>query len=182
MYTKKSKREIVEYAARRQRALRWANLSGANLEGTNLYGTNLHDANLSGANLSGADLSGANLYGTNLEGTILDPGAAMPETDMSAFERAGDGRLIGYRTHRSRYVGDTEYRAGETYTAPIFSICTKTDCHPGLYIYPLAQLPGEYAGYGVVKVLFRAEDALNAGDKYRCKSFEVVETLEDANI
>ena len=157
-----------------------ASLVGANLVGANLVDAKLTDANLVGANLTRANLTNANLVGAylagaNLKGTCLDPEAPLPEADLSELEEK-DGWYYGYRTQKSQHCGDTVYEPGKSYEAPYFSVSTKTDCHPGIYLAPLDWLKENYPDEPLVRV--RAKHVLKAGDKYRAKYLEVLE-VED---
>jgi len=168
-----------------------ANLAGANLTGAYLAGANLVGADLAGAdltiatlvlailtranltraNLTGVDLAGADLTGANLKGTCLDPEAPLPKTDLSELEEK-DGWYYGYRTQKSQVCGNTVYEPGKSYTAPYFSVSVGTDCHPGIYLAPLAWLKENYPNEPFVRV--RAKHVLKAGDKYRAKYIEVL--------
>src|SRR3990172_3993029 len=124
------------------------------------------------ADLTGADLTWVDLTGANLKGTCLDPEAPLPETDLSELEEK-DGWYYGYRTQKSQHCGDTVYEPGKSYEAPYFSVSTKTDCHPGIYLAPLDWLQREYPNEPIVRV--RAKHVLKAGYKYRAKYIEVLE-------
>ena len=155
-----------------------ANLTGANLTGSdlaraNLIDANLTEANLMGANLTGSDLARANLTGATLTGTCLDPSNEIPEADLSAFMRDDAGNFIGYRTKIQRSMNGPAYQVGQTYVAPWFST-SSTGCHPGLYIQPL--LPEDRKGFEFVKVEILGR-IHRAGDKYRCRSFKVLEIV-----
>jgi len=152
-------------------SLAGANLAGANLAGANLAGANLTDANLAGANLYGVDLAGVNLAGATLKGSCLDPEAPLPKTDLSELEEKA-GWYYGYRTQKSQHCGDTVYEPGKSYTATYFSVSVETDCHPGIYLAPLAWLKREYPNEPLVRV--RAKHVLKANDKYRAKYIEVL--------
>ena len=53
------------------------------------------------------------------------------------------GRIV-YRTTKSKYIGDTEYKPGHTYIAPILSFSAETPCHPGIYAGTLGQIKKQY--------------------------------------
>jgi len=155
--------------------LEWRDPSEADLTG----------ADLVGADLRGADLRWTDLTGADLAGTCLDPGAAIPPQDLSGWEVLPDGRLLGWRTRRSMHAGNTIYEHGVHYEAPWFSVDETTECHPGLYAFPRR---GDAEGwariypYGlprgphpsVVQVAIEPADILRAGDKWRCRRFEVL--------
>jgi uncharacterized protein YjbI with pentapeptide repeats len=149
-----------------------SNLSGANLSHTSLQRANLLRANLSGANLTKANLTETNFHEAYLSGTCLDPEKNTPETDLSAFEKMDD-YLIGYRTNNSAIIDPSNlYKVGEKYKSPYFSVCTKTECHPGLYIFPTLQQAEELGGK-IIRVRALIKDTLKAGNKYRTKEFVV---------
>jgi hypothetical protein len=169
-----------------------ANLSGANLSGADLIGANLRDTDLSGADLSsaelinadlhGADLHGAYLYGANLRGanlsrTCLDQNNKA-NGNVDGFEHEGD-HVIGYRTARSIYCGETIYEPGKEYIAPVFSTA-ETECHPGLYLWPTPDDAISWSGkhnsdrHEIVGVRALASDVHKAGNKWRCRKFKVI--------
>ena len=124
--------------------LRGANLSDANLRNANLSNANLSDANLSNANLSVADLRdtdlrGAYLRGAEIRGTCLAPSPSPYgwATDNGCTLRTIDNRtlVLGIRTRTQIHMGGPTYDPGKLYTAPVFSRCPSTSCHPGLYVY-----------------------------------------------
>ena len=111
------------------------------------YGiTNLPDEWQWRIDLRGADLSGAYLSGTVLE----DKTKSLRQSLRQCQQR--NGGLILYRTKKSQHVADTTYEIGHTYTAPIFSLCAVTDCHPGIYGMTLSQIKQRYHGYDLVKM------------------------------
>jgi hypothetical protein len=122
--------------------LEGANLGGANLRRAYLVGANLEGAYLRGANLRGANLEGAYLCESNVSDTILDP-FRRPNGRCSEFEqhatRSGQVWCKGYRTANSPIIGGDGYKAGRWYSAPYFSTCPHTACHPGLYVRPAAE-------------------------------------------
>jgi hypothetical protein len=153
-----------------------AELRRADLTGAGLRRAELSGAILTGADLTGAILAGADLTDARLSGTCLDPAAA-PNADCAAFERAADGRCIGWRTSRGTCCGNQVYEVGQTYTAPVFSVA-ETECHPGIYLWPTrAQAEGwgrEHDCAEVVEVRAAPEDIHHAGDKWRALKIEVV--------
>lgn len=169
----------------------YANLQGADLQGANLQGADLREADLQNAHLQRADLrwaalSETALYGADLEGadlirTCLNP-SNTPNRDYKGFEEDGD-YIIGYRTKR-RLMNDGEYTVGEKVTSPYFSI-SFSPCHPGLYLYPTVQMVLNFmythstslAG-PIIKVKAKKTDIHRAGDKWRCKEFEVLSETE----
>jgi hypothetical protein len=162
--------------------LREANLREADLRGTNLSRADLQEANLSRANLEGASLEGASLEGTDLEEanlswTCLDPDAQLPTLSDEEIIKAGleiDGEWVcGWRTKRSRVVGNTIYESG-VYTAPVFSIDTNSECHPGIYISGKTWLKENYSDVEIVRCRCRRIELLHAGNKWRCKQLEVL--------
>jgi hypothetical protein len=163
--------------------LQWADLQGADLRDANLRGADLRDANLRGAdlrdaNLRGADLQGANLRGADLQDTCLDPSNVPNQQGTEQFKDN-----VGYRTKRQMFLGYSDYEVGKTYTAPWFSTA-ETECHPGLYIYPTLGAAIRFASGGhyyqgdYIKVTFDPVDLHQAGDKWRVKSFTVVEEIK----
>jgi hypothetical protein len=108
-------------------------------------------------------------------GTCLDPGAPIPVSDLSGLGELINGYVYAYRTARSLHVGSTEYRSGQTYTAPVFSVDSDSPCHPGIYLAPRAWLDREYPREPIVRVRARVEDTLAvAGGKYRARQIEVL--------
>ena len=169
-----------------------ADLRGANLRGANLRGANLGKASLNGADLSGAylswadlreaDLSGANLNradlrGANLRGTMLDPTRPIirqvTDIDLAGCELLANDIVIGWRTQQSRHVGSQVYAPGR-YTAPVFSVCPDTACHPGLYFGSRATIEDRYPDCPLVRVRVLRSDIVVAGGKLRCRAFEVL--------
>ena len=185
-------------------SLAWANLAGAyltraNLAGANLAGADLTRANLAGADLTkaslaGADLTGAdltkayltgaklawaNLAGAKLAGTILDPAAPVPpvtdeEITAAGLEIRGE-QVWGWRTATSQHCGLTAYVPGQCYEAPWFSVDTKTDCHPGIYLAGKAWLDENYPDKPHVRCYCLRSELVHAGDKWRAKRLWVVE-------
>ena len=152
---------------------------GANLSGVNLSGVNLSGVNLSGANLSGAYLGWVCLRGAILTGTCLDPTAPVPNITDAEIDAAGleinDDLVYGWRTAQSQHCGDTIYEPGQCYTAPAFSVCRDTPCHPGLYLAGWDWLRGSsYGNCVLVRCYCRRDELVHAGDKWRCKRLWVV--------
>jgi len=164
------------YADLRYVSLSGADLRGANLRRADLSGADLRGANLSGADLSGADLSGANLSGANL-GTADPSFPPVPVTDLSAFETYADDPdfIVGYRTRKSRYFGNTVYEVGNEYVAPIFSTLEYVACHFGIYLAPTREHSSLDGNADLVKVVALRAETLKAGDKYRTKRVLVIE-------
>jgi len=136
-----------------------------------IEGTSLSGAYLSGANLYRANLSGANLSGANLSNTVLDPNATLnTPTDWPEID---EGYAIGYRTREAGHID--KYRDGRFYSADFFSVCT-TECHPGLYLWPTLRHAKEYSvnKVEIIKVRTKLSEIHQAGNKYRCRWFEVV--------
>jgi hypothetical protein len=174
-------------ATLREANLERADLRGANLREANLFQADLREANLSRANLSRANLSRANLSRASLEGTdleeanlswtCLDPDAQLPTLSDEEIIKAGleiDGEWVcGWRTKRSRVVGNTIYESG-VYTAPVFSVDTNSECHPGIYISGKTWLKENYSDVEIVRCRCRRIELLHAGNKWRCKQLEVL--------
>jgi hypothetical protein len=159
--------------------LRDADLSGAILSWADLSGTDLNGANLSGANLSETNLSVADLSGANLSGTCLDSDAEIPPITDEEITTAGleiHGEWVhGWRTAKSQHCGYTKYEPGVTYTAPWFSVCPETKCHPGIYLAGLNWLRGRYIR-PYVRVRCLRKDLHRAGDKWRARQIEVIDS------
>lgn len=143
----------------------------ANLDGASLGGANLRGANLDGASLDGASLFGANLYGASLGDTCLDPDNK-PNADVAGFRHRKDGRyVVGYRTRKAGHI--KEYKNGRHYSADWFSTAD-TECHPGLYIWPTLTDARCWSMNSLIRVSVRVKDIHRAGDKWRCREFEVL--------
>ena len=155
-----------------------ADLGDANLRGVNLSGADLGDANLRGVNLRGADLGDANLRGVNLSDTCLDPAAQVPDA-TAALTEAGippdvEGFVHAWRTARSRHVGTQTYTPGE-YMAPVFSVDTETDCHPGIYLASREWLTRSYGDIPVVAVVAHVSDIIaTSNGKFRARRITVL--------
>ena len=164
---------IVPGANLAEANLACVNLTRANLAWADLTETCLVEANLTDANLTGADLTGA-----NLNGTCLDPEAPVPELTDKEILRAGleiEGDLVyGWRTRFSIHCGYTMYEPGKCYTAPWFSVCQGTSCHPGIYLASKEWLDHEYGEYSRVRCYCRRDELIHAGNKWRCKRLWVV--------
>ena len=111
----------------------------------------LRDANLSNANLSNANLRDANLRDANLSGTVLENKTKQLRSTLRVCLQHNGG-LILYRTKTSQHIGSTEYATGKTYTAPAFSSCHATDCHPGIYGMTIEQIKKHYPNTPLVKI------------------------------
>ena len=74
----------------------------------------------------------------------------------------------------SQHVGSTDYSAPGMYLAPVFSVCTDTSCHPGIYLASAGWLDGN--GYSQDRVQCRAliTDCIVAGGKVRARKIEVL--------
>ena len=164
----------LSYANLRGADLRYANLCGANLCGANLCGADLRYKNLSGADLRGADLSDANLSGADLQNTCLDP-ENKPNGNVEGFHKTPHGYVIGYRTEKAGHIDI--YRVGQFYSADWFSTCT-TECHPGLYLWPTLSASLNWQNVTTIKVRTKADMVHRAGDKWRCRWFEVLEVVK----
>lgn len=159
-----------------------ADLSGADLTGALFYGTKLYETNLLGANLTKTNLVNlisADLIKTNLTGTILDPQMPIPPLTDEEILTAGleiDGEwVLGYRTTRSIFIGRTEYIIrDEPYIAPIFSSCTITDCHPGIYLASWEWLKKDYSYRELVRCKCLRSELIHAGDKWRAKRLWII--------
>jgi len=140
---------VLREADLRWADLRWAHLREAHLSEANLRGADLSGAILSEADLRRADLSRAILREANLSGAILS-GAKLDGTILAArvsrwqwaqqnavASRSVDGRSLALfqRSKVSQHITPPmTYEGGRVYTAPVFSRCPMTDCHPGLYV------------------------------------------------
>ena len=142
--------------------------SVASLSRLDLGGAYLMGADLRGADLRGADLGGAYFRGADLRGTVLDPENS-PNGDVTAFAQLGE-LVIGYRSAGSPIIGGDGYREiGRTYTAPVFSTCHDTNCHPGLYLWPQCDMC--HSDMKIITVIARAEDVHRVQTKWRCREF-----------
>ena len=162
----------------RDEALR--EIEAAQREGrrASLYRADLRGADLAGANLRGANLRGADLRGACLTGTCLDPAAPVPRPSdadlarayLSLGARTLDGREIvrGWRTAESQFIFGHEYIWG-WYGAPVFSVDTSTECHPGIYFSSHEWLMCDYPGEEVVPVWCYRDEMVVAGTKARAK-------------
>ena len=165
--------------------LRRANLSGANLSRANLsdadlIGTNLSYTNLSGANLSRADLSGANLSGANLSYTCLS--SKLTELAREFAKKCPPlrtgGRIV-YRTRSSQFFGNTEYKPGNTYVAPVLSWSVETGCHPGIYAASLEWTRENFPYQDLVRCYVRDGDwTITDKGAIRCSRIRVLGYVE----
>ena len=169
----------------RRADLSGANLSGANLNCANLIGTNLSYTNLSGANLSGANLSRADLRDANLSGADLSGTCLSSELTELAREfakkcpplRTG-GRIV-YRTRSSQFVGNTEYKPGNTYVAPVLSWSVETGCHPGIYAASLEWTRENFPYQDLVRCYVRDGDwTITDKGAIRCSRIRVLGYVE----
>lgn len=167
-----------------------ASLSSSSCAGAKFRRCNFLSANLkfgdfdncdfTGANFADTGLSNASFKGAILTGTCLDPAAPIPaiaDADLAGFDlriEAGIEYVYGYRTRRSKHIGITEYEPGMTYTAPWFSVCPDTSCHPGIYMATAAWLAAEYPYSNKVRCRCLRKDLHKAGDKFRAKAIEVL--------
>ena len=160
--------------------LRGADLSDANLIGTNLSYTNLSGANLSRANLSRADLSGANLSDANLSYTCLS--SKLTELAREFAKKCPPlrtgGRIV-YRTRSSQFVGNTEYKPGNTYVAPVLSWSAETECHPGIYAASLEWTRENFPYQDLVRCYVRDGDwTITDKGAIRCSRIRVLGYVE----
>ena len=157
-----------------------ADLSGANLIGTNLSGADLRDADLRRANLSRADLSGANLSGANLSYTCLS--SELTELAREFAKKCPPlrtgGRIV-YRTRSSQFVGNTEYKPGNTYVAPVLSWSVETGCHPGIYAASLEWTRENFPYQDLVRCYVRDGDwTITDKGAIRCSRIRVLGYVE----
>ena len=85
---------------------------------------------------------------------------------------------MGKRSASSKFVGSTTYNPNTVYTAPFFSRCTVTVCHPGLYIAG----NGWDTGENPIWVAFWLDELVIAEkhtDKARVPLFRVVANKKD---
>jgi hypothetical protein len=150
--------------------LSYADLRGANLRGASLNNANLYNAVVCGADLDDTALLSTNLFAARLEDTCLDPHNE-PNAATKGF-RSRDGFVIGYRTRRAAHVG--EYTDGRIYAADWFSTSDR-ECHPGLYLWPTIKQALRWAKVApLIRVRTHKRDVHKAGDKWRCRWFEVL--------
>jgi uncharacterized protein YjbI with pentapeptide repeats len=169
--------------------LQYADMRGANLRGANLYGANLYCADLRGADLQDACLNATELCYTDLQGavltgTIIDPDAPVPDTGLSEYLAEQGvtvnkhGMFTGYRTSLSAFAEVMIYSAGRTYTAPVFSISTEDECHPGLHLCAtLDECKNEYHYSRYIKVVTNIRNTMLVGGNIRTKRFRVMERV-----
>ena len=103
------------------------------------------------ANLREADLWGADLREANLQNTVLQNKTAEQKLVLRQTIQ-NNGGLILYRTEKSQHIGNTIYEVGKSYTAPVFSLCSVTECHPGIYGNTLVEMQKQYPGEALVKI------------------------------
>ena len=124
--------------------LRDANLVGAilrdaSLRYTDLRGAKLLDIDIRGANLAGADLTDADLNWTDLSPNMIIPHPSIDDLDQWGILH-DDIYVYGFRSCESRIIirrFANAYKVGKVYTAPWFSVDPESDCHPGIYFWPL---------------------------------------------
>ena len=160
--------------------LSYADLSYANLIGTNLSGADLRDADLRRPNLSRADLSGANLSGANLSYTCLS--SKLTELAREFAKKCPPlrtgGRIV-YRTRSSQFVGNTEYKPGNTYVAPVLSWSVETGCHPGIYAASLEWTRENFPYQDLVRCYVRDGDwTITDKGAIRCSRIRVLGYVE----
>jgi hypothetical protein len=170
-----------------------ADLSSADLTNVDLSGADLTNADLSGAtfanvNLSSADLINVdlqhttlkrtNLDNTNLKNTILDPLNKIPSLTDEEILKDGleidGGFVLGWRTQESQVIIGHIYEPGVVYTAPIFSTCQETSCHPGIYLSSRNFFTRSYSNYKLVRVACRRDELIHAGSKWRARRIMVL--------
>lgn len=150
-----------------------SDLSGADFSRAYLKGATLAHSNLSGARLENASLIWTDFSKSNLTGTCLDPDARTNEE--GDFDSDKD-QLIGFRTINQRCMYGPDYRIGQTYTAPWFSV-SSDKCHPGLYVCRSIADARKY-GERLIEVRFQRENNLHhALGRYRVREFFVVREL-----
>ena len=147
-----------------------ADLWNADLRNADLRKADLRKADLRKADLRNADLRNADLRKADLRGTCLDPDL-IPNGFCECFSRCGR-YIVGYRTRKAGHID--KYRDGRTYTADIFSCCPVTECHPGLYVYPTAERVRREFDGEIIRVYILPKDIHYAGNKWRCRMFEVI--------
>jgi len=152
--------------------LRNANLRNANLRNANLIFADLICADLTGANLSKTNLKGINFYKTDLTGTCLDPNNVC--NIPNCFEIV-NGYAIGYRDRKAGHID--YYRVGRHYSADVFST-SDTECHPGLYICKDIK-SARYWSNDIIIVRTKLDQIHQAGNKYRCRWFEVIGEVKE---
>ena len=138
---------------------------------------NLRGANLGGADLRGADLGWANLGGANLSGTILAKGPLpliLSDDIIGAGLETDGGFVIGWRTKKSTIIGTTTYEPGKVYTAPVFSTCQDSPCHPGIYFASKEWLIENYGSAQLVRCCCLRSELLHVGNKWRCKRLMIL--------
>lgn len=142
---------------------------------TNLTRTYFHDCNFSGCDFAFSNLMGTVFMKCDLTDTVLDL-RRKANGDVDGFKR--DGYYVyGYRTEAAGHIG--KYIVGRTYSADIFSTCSRTECHPGLYLWPTKRRAHDWSGLvPYIKVKALARDVHRVGNKWRCRAFTVVSSLD----
>ena len=81
-----------------------------------------------------------------------------------------DGRDVvrGWRTAKSQHVKGYEYVWG-WYNAPVFSVDTRTACHPGLYLASRRWLREEYPNVELVRCWCYRDEMVVTWEKARAK-------------
>jgi len=155
--------------------LRYAFLSRTNLNGAILFKADLYGAILRDADLCDTDLLCTNLRLANLRGTCLDSNNKTVHNHADWPECHGY-YVYGYRAKAAGHLHDG-YKVGRVYSADIFSTAD-TECHPGLYLWPTMEHAKAWNCKGPwVKVRTPLEHTHRAGEKWRCRWFEVIEEI-----
>jgi hypothetical protein len=146
-----------------------------------LTGMDFSGVDLTGVDLSYTNLSGATFIDAILTGTVLDPRAPVPAIEDRVLFKAGfalRGDLVyGWRTRHTLFQKPRlEYLPGRCYRAPVFSVCQKTGCHPGIYIASKEWLldMGCYQLSTFIRCFCRRDEMVHAADKFRCKRLWVL--------
>ena len=161
--------------------LRGADLRGVNLSNADLAGADLRWADLRGANLRETDLTDTNLTGADLRDTVLSP-LRLPHDATAELIESGipviDSIAYAWRTKRSPFNGKELYFPGR-YVAPVFSTCSDTPCHPGIYFATTKWLRQEY-GYLIelVPCATWVSCVCAAEEKFRTKELWVFEEAD----
>lgn len=181
-------RHFTSYSSAKIVCRRGIDLSGFDLCGRDLSGDCFNNVDLSGADLRATELGKTQFYGSDLTGTCLDPKAKIPKIRRSdttdaglEIRRVADITYVyGWRTRTSMHVGYTRYRTGRTYTVPWFSVSTADGdcCHPGLYLAGKQWLIDEYGDTRCWRCRCKLSDLHHAGDKFRCRSLEILPMSE----
>jgi uncharacterized protein YjbI with pentapeptide repeats len=188
---------MFDYAILHNAHIRGANFTRACFSHADMSGVHGRDAIFTSAQLNETDfsqalLSGADFRHAELINTRFDNGgmAMLDETILSTRTRSlkrafakdcppvgkHGGRIV-YRSSYSKYVGDTEYKPGHTYIAPVLSHDETTLCHPGIYAYPnLSRAYYEESAY-VVRCYVRDGDYVVCAKGIRCERLRVLDEL-----